>query len=52
MFLSQSFTILRNILLDLDFYVYVIIIFFFFCVFNGENTKVGYGSLTERILGR
>ena len=30
-------------LLDLDSYVFVM----FFCVFNGESTKVGYGSLIE-----
>ena len=47
MFLSQSFTILRNIILDLHFYIFVM----FFCVFYGEITKVGKENLLECTLG-
>ena len=42
-FLSQSFTILKNMLSDLDIYVSII----FFCVFNYKSIEVDYGSLTE-----
>ena len=38
-------------LLDLNFYVFV---YYFFCVFNSESMKVGYGyeNLNEWALGR
>ena len=43
-FLSQSFTILKNMLSDLDIYVFII----FCCVFNYKSIEVDYRSLTER----
>ena len=47
-FLSQSFTIFKNMLSDLDIYVFII----FFCVFNYKSIEVDYGSLTERTSSR
>jgi len=46
LFLSQSFTILKNMFSDLNIYVFII----FFCVFNCKSTEVGYRNLTERTL--
>ena len=53
-FLSQRFTISRNMHLDIFYiyiYIYIFNVFIIFCVFNSENTEVGYESLTEWILG-